>query len=297
MNLYVHFPFCRVKCSYCALLSRGGASESVRAAAVARVVREWTERDAAPLETVYFGGGTPALCDLSPWAGPLAAWLSPGAEFTVELHPGDVTAAKLDELVQLGVNRISMGVQSFDDAVLAEMGRGHTAAMAEVAFRQAKAVFPNAGLDLIAGWPGVSDDAWRTTVARALALKPVHVSCYTLIREPKTRLDWAVRQGRVVLPDDAAAMLEDQLGPITVDVIPNVKSMSFANGLPYVPFDGYVATLHKGERVVPANQNKNYNFTNNNYFDHTQMNNGTDVNGVAAAIAEHNRRTLAGFGG
>ena len=100
-----------------------------------------------------------------------------------------------------------------------------------------------------------------------------------------------------VLPDDAAAMLEDQLGPITVDVIPNVKSMSFANGLPYVPFDGYVATLHKGERVVPANQNKNYNFTNNNYFDHTQMNNGTDVNGVAAAIAEHNRRTLAGFGG
>ena len=100
-----------------------------------------------------------------------------------------------------------------------------------------------------------------------------------------------------VLPDDAAAMLEDQLGPITVDVIPNVKSMSFANGLPYVPFDGYVATLHKGERVVPANQNKNYNFTNNNYFDHTQLNNGTDVNGVAAAIAEHNRRTLAGFGG
>ena len=100
-----------------------------------------------------------------------------------------------------------------------------------------------------------------------------------------------------VMPDDAAAMLEDQLGPITVDVIPNVKSMSFANGLPYVPFDGYVATLHKGERVVPANQNKNYNFTNNNYFDHTQLNNGTDVNGVAAAIAEHNRRTLAGFGG
>ena len=211
MNLYVHFPFCRVKCSYCALLSRGGASESVRAAAVARVVREWTERDAAPLETVYFGGGTPALCDLSPWAGPLAAWLSPGAEFTVELHPGDVTAAKLDELVQLGVNRISMGVQSFDDAVLAEMGRGHTAAMAEVAFRQAKAVFPNAGLDLIAGWPGVSDDAWRTTVARALALEPVHVSCYTLIREPKTRLDRAVRQGRVVLPDDAAALAQADL--------------------------------------------------------------------------------------
>ena len=100
-----------------------------------------------------------------------------------------------------------------------------------------------------------------------------------------------------VLPDDAAAMLEDQLGPITVDVIPNVKSMSFANGLPYVPFDGYVATLHKGERVVPANQNKNYNNTSNVYFDHVNVNNGIDADGLAARIAEHNRRTLAGFGG
>ena len=100
-----------------------------------------------------------------------------------------------------------------------------------------------------------------------------------------------------VLPDDAAAMLEDQLGPITVDVIPNVKSMSFANGLPYVPFDGYVATLHKGERVVPANQNKNYNNTSNVYFDHVNVNNGIDADGLAARIAEHNRRTLEGFGG
>ena len=100
-----------------------------------------------------------------------------------------------------------------------------------------------------------------------------------------------------VMPDDAAAMLEDQLGPITVDVIPNVKSMSFANGLPYVPFDGYVATLHKGERVVPANQNKNYNNTSNVYFDHVNVNNGIDADGLAARIAEHNRRTLAGFGG
>lgn len=103
------------------------------------------------------------------------------------------------------------------------------------------------------------------------------------------------------LPADAETILQGELNGmgLTVPVMPDLSSIdgSHANGLPFVPFDGYIAALHRGERVVPATQNKNYNFTNNNYFDRTQLNNGTDANGLAARIAEHNRHTLAGFGG
>lgn len=203
MNLYVHFPFCRAKCAYCALLSRAGASAAARAAHVARVVRELPE---GPFATVYFGGGTPALCDLAPLLAALKPRLAQGAEFTVELHPLDVSDRLLETLRHGGVNRVSLGVQSFDDAALAAMGRGHTARDAERAFRRVQAAFPNAGLDLIAGWPGMDAARWRATLARACDLAPVHASCYALIREPKTRLDRAVREGRLVLPDDARAL-------------------------------------------------------------------------------------------
>lgn len=210
MNLYAHFPFCRAKCAYCALLSRAGASAAARAAYVERVrgeIAALAPHEGEPL-TVYFGGGTPALCDLAPLASALAPLVSASGkvEFTVELHPLDATDRTLDALRRLGVNRISMGVQSLDDSTLAAMGRRHTAAEAEDAFRRARRAFPNAGIDLIAGWPRVSAAAWRATLERALALEPVHVSCYTLIREPHTRLDLMARRGEVEIPDDDAAL-------------------------------------------------------------------------------------------
>ena len=104
-----------------------------------------------------------------------------------------------------------------------------------------------------------------------------------------------------VLTEDAADVLQSQLSSLDLSVpvtaVPAFGTMSHANGLPFVPFDGYIAALHKGERVVPASQNKNYNNTSNVYFDHVNVNNGIDADGLAARIAEHNRRTLAGFGG
>ena len=115
----------------------------------------------------------------------------------------------LEALWEGGVNRISMGVQSLDDDVLKAMGRLHTAAEAEAAFRAVRAAgFTNAGIDLIAGWPGTTPDSWRTTLARATALGLDHCSVYTLIREPKTRLDLAVRRGKLVLPSDDAALAQ-----------------------------------------------------------------------------------------
>ena len=201
-NLYLHFPFCRRKCAYCALESRAGASEAERAEYAAhlasRVSEEFSGRwRGAVLSTVYFGGGSPALCDLAPLFRVLAPLLAPDAEFSVELHPLDATPQLLAELRSGGVNRVSMGVQSLDDSVLAAMGRGYCADEARAAFERAASVFPNAGIDLIVGWPGDKSDY------RALATWPLaHVSAYSLIREERTALDALVRRGRLALPDD-----------------------------------------------------------------------------------------------
>ena len=244
MNLYVHFPFCRAKCAYCALYSRAGSTPEARRTYCARLAAELATWGTGPekvgtvptLSTIYFGGGSPALCDLSP----LFAALRKGGtdpemlgtdpemlgtdpemlgknkkkrgtvpEFTVELHPLDARPEVLEMLKKGGVNRISMGVQSLDDDVLKAMGRLHTVAEAEAAFRAVRAAgFANAGIDLIAGWPGTTAESWHNTLARATALGLDHCSVYTLIREPKTRLDLALRRGELALPSDDAALAQ-----------------------------------------------------------------------------------------
>lgn len=153
-NLYVHFPFCRTRCSYCALYSRAARPQSERDEYARRVASAIKSLGTDPLDfaTIYFGGGSPALCNLEPVFEALKGGQSP--EFTVELHPLDVTTALLEKLKAGGVNRISMGVQSLDDQILAHMGRGYTFAEAERAFALAKTFFDNVGIDLIVGYPG-----------------------------------------------------------------------------------------------------------------------------------------------
>ena len=226
MNLYVHFPFCRAKCAYCALHSRAGSTPEVRRAYCARLAAALATWGTDPekvgpvptLSTIYFGGGSPAFCDLSPIFKALRTrtavagrppYRDPSCEFTVELHPLDARPEVLEMLKNGGVNRISIGVQSLDDDVLKAMGRLHTAAEAEAAFRAVRAAgFTNAGIDLIAGRPGTTPDSWHTTLSRATALGLDHCSVYTLIREPKTRLDLAVRRGALALPSDDAALAQ-----------------------------------------------------------------------------------------
>ena len=203
-NLYVHFPFCRRKCSYCALYSRVGVSQSDRDAYVRRLASEvdkigQTRFD--KLRTVYFGGGSPALCDLRPLLKALRPLLKAGVdsrrptsdicgrevEFTVELHPLDVTEDLLVTLRDGGVNRISMGVQSLNDATLADMGRGYTLAEAERAFALVKRHFDNAGIDLIVGYPGdeaeVKGGGGRWNLQRLSHWGLTHCSVYSLQNE------------------------------------------------------------------------------------------------------------------
>jgi len=174
-NLYVHYPFCRRKCSYCALYSRCGVAESERNEYV-RHIASLIATDNA-FSTIYFGGGSPALCDLRPVFDALN--ISDATEFTVELHPLDVTDEMLSTLRAGGVNRISMGVQSLDDATLAAMGRGYTAREAEAAFAKVRGVFDNAGIDLIAGYPGDPCGGWERFGDWGLS----HCSVYSLQNE------------------------------------------------------------------------------------------------------------------
>ena len=219
MNLYLHFPFCRSKCAYCALHSHVGRSDEERRAYVERMVSDlesfFSASGGKPLSTLYFGGGTPALCDLSPIFEVIGRQCrSDDFEFTVELNPLDVSPGLLSGLRQCGVNRISMGVQSFDDIVLRSMGRPHSADQAREAWRMIRdAGFDNAGIDLICGWPCGSEavapsDAWMRTLDSAAALNPDHCSVYTLILEPGTRLAAAVDSGHVSLPSDDFALAE-----------------------------------------------------------------------------------------
>ena len=214
MNLYVHFPFCRSKCAYCALHSYVGRTDAERRSYVddlaAKAEAFFASSGGKTLSTLYFGGGTPAMCDLSGLLKIIGRQKkSEDFEFTVELNPLDVKPEFLTALKKGGVNRLSMGVQSFDDAILRMMGRPHTAEQAQSAWHMIRdAGFDNAGIDLICGWPDETGGAWKRTLESAAALRPDHCSVYTLILEPNTRLAHDVERGRITLPSDDAALAE-----------------------------------------------------------------------------------------
>jgi oxygen-independent coproporphyrinogen-3 oxidase len=208
MNLYVHFPFCRRKCAYCALYSLAGRDKKFRdgyALKIADAIRKIS----GSLKSVYFGGGTPALCDLKPVFKALENKISEDCEWTVEVNPLDVTLEKMKEFFSAGVNRISMGVQSLDDSVLLAMRRGHTAEDALKAFKTIRdAGFSNAGIDIIAGYPSSSKDSWKRTLDNLCEFSPDHCSVYSLIREKGTLLESQVKKGLLNLPGDDAALNE-----------------------------------------------------------------------------------------
>ena len=157
------------------------------------------------MASVYFGGGSPALCDLKPVLEALEPYLDGESEFTVELHPLDVNAETLAMLKDGGVNRISMGVQSLDDAILADMGRGYSFYEAEKAFALVKEHFDNAGIDLIVGYPGETA-ALTPRHARLAKWGLRHCSVYSLMVEEKTRLWKNVQCGGTTVPDDDTVM-------------------------------------------------------------------------------------------
>ncbi len=209
MELYIHLPFCRQKCRYCDFASWAGLEDRMGfyvdlLLLEAKQQRTWME---GPAETVYLGGGTPSLLpprQLLRLIGGLREifGIAPGAEFTSEANPGTVTEEWLDTALEGGVNRLSLGVQAFQDPLLRMLGRIHRREEAEQSFRMARrAGFRNMSLDLMFGLPGQSEADWAESLEAALSLKPEHISAYGLIPEEGTPLMEDLEQGRLTLPE------------------------------------------------------------------------------------------------
>ncbi|MCJ7510205.1 MAG: radical SAM family heme chaperone HemW [Dehalococcoidia bacterium] len=215
VSLYLHIPFCQSKCSYCDFNSYAGL-ESLIAPYVSALIAEmglWQQPSQhMSVATVFVGGGTPSLLPLSEVERIVTALrqrfrLAADAEVSCEANPGTIDRPYLQGLRSLGVNRLSLGVQSFHDDELATLGRIHTAAEAREAYHTARqAGFDNVNLDLIYGLPCQTMTAWQHTVREAIALQPDHLSLYALSLDEGTPLADAVAQGRLPPPDaDLAA--------------------------------------------------------------------------------------------
>ncbi len=208
-HIYVHVPFCLKKCSYCNFYSvayRGALAEGYLEALRSELL-ERLAPGARP-RTIYVGGGTPtALSEtqFSELLGLIASQTDASEleEFTVEVNPGTLTDAKASALRDCGVNRVSLGVQSFEDSKLQLLGRIHSASEAKEAFRRlSDAGFDNLGVDLIYGVPGDSESAWLKDLQQAVALRPKHICAYCLSIEPGTTLAAKLKRGELSQPGE-----------------------------------------------------------------------------------------------
>ncbi len=219
VSLYLHFPFCVRKCRYCDFLS-GPADKAERKRYVraletelwktAEAVEENGSSEKLPVDTVFLGGGTPSLLsgeELWEVLQAVRTWydVRPDAEITMECNPGTAGLEALCAYREAGVNRLSIGVQSFRDEELRLLGRIHSSRQARECFYQAReAGFTNISLDLMSALPGQTMDAWLYSLSEAAALGPEHISAYSLILEEGTELYRMAKQGVLPpLPEEA----------------------------------------------------------------------------------------------
>src|SRR5262249_7242229 len=205
-GLYVHIPFCPQRCPYCAftILTGHTAFYDRYVEAVCAEIRSWQSLAyKGALQTIFFGGGTPSV--LTPAqiqhildTATATFGIAPEAEITLEANPTTADAQKFNAFRASGCNRLSLGVQSFNDTDLKTLGRWHTAAAAEAADSAARrAAFTNVNLDVIFSIPGAPHQHWQATVHKLLTLAPEHISTYALTIEEGTRFARRHHQGRL----------------------------------------------------------------------------------------------------
>jgi len=217
-GIYIHIPFCASRCHYCNFATGGYEAELARryVAALSSEIERAREamRDSASLgamrtvETIYFGGGTPTTLTVEQLSGLIELCretfdVALHSEMTAEANPGSVSQTYLEELRAVGINRLSFGVQSFDDGELQMIGRTHTAEEAREAVRLARAAgFANVSIDLIAGLPEQRMETWRRNLAAAFALAPDHLSVYLLELYKDAPLLHRIERGELRAIDD-----------------------------------------------------------------------------------------------
>ena len=207
IGIYVHIPFCKSRCLYCDFFSTTQLER--REEYVQALLKEIAERvpDNEQITTIYFGGGTPSLLEIEQIERLLTALLTksptPPIEITLEANPGDLTLDKLLALRKMGINRLSIGVQSFDNAELQLLGRRHNAEQARQAVRDAQtAGFDNISIDLMYALPDETITTWKRDINEALALNVQHISCYCLSYESGTPLTNKLNAGQIVSVDE-----------------------------------------------------------------------------------------------
>ncbi|MGX5818365.1 radical SAM family heme chaperone HemW [Chitinophaga lutea] len=219
-GIYLHIPFCKKACHYCNFHFSTSVHHRDELVACLHVEAEMqkTYLEGAAVETIYFGGGTPSILA----AGAIRNLLdtlrehynvSADAEVTLEANPDDLSPENLRAFREAGVNRLSIGIQSFFEEDLRWMNRAHSAAQAVNCLQQAReAGFDNFSIDLIYGGPTLTDEHWQANVAKAVALGVPHISCYALTVEPGTALDHFIRHKKVPpIDSDRAARHFEQL--------------------------------------------------------------------------------------
>lgn len=207
-GIYIHIPFCRKACHYC---NFHFSTSLHRKAELLLVLQQEIELQQFPdgvipernVETIYFGGGTPSLLETRELTSMLQALqqhftIADNAEITLEANPDDITSEKLSAWKTAGINRLSIGIQSFFDADLQWMNRAHNAAQAKASIHLAKEFgFNDLTIDLIYGTPTLTDDQWKANVATAIELGVNHLSCYALTVEDNTALNHFIKKGKV----------------------------------------------------------------------------------------------------
>lgn len=217
-GIYLHIPFCKKACHYCNFHFATSLHHQQR---VVQAIQQEMElrRDylgGETAQTIYFGGGTPSILPAATISGLLQALknqfrVSAGAEITLEANPDDIEEEKLIAWKDAGINRLSIGIQSFFEEDLQWMNRAHHASQAEQCLQLATRYFDNITIDLIYGMPGLTDEKWKQNVDRALAFGIPHLSCYALTVEPSTPLDKLIRQARSPATDPEQQAAQFQL--------------------------------------------------------------------------------------
>jgi oxygen-independent coproporphyrinogen-3 oxidase len=239
-GVYIHWPFCASKCPYCDFNShvRAGSIDEARfLRAYLTELRHWAEL--APgrrVTSIFFGGGTPSLMAPSTVSTILEAigeaWsVAADAEITLEANPSSVEAARFRGYRSAGVNRVSLGVQSLDDADLRALGRLHTVKEARAAIEVAGSTFTRCSFDMIYARPGQTPEAWRTELTLALALAGRHLSLYQLTIEPETPFAALHARGKLRVPD----------GEMAHDLFELTQELTEAAGLPAYEISNHAA--------------------------------------------------------
>jgi oxygen-independent coproporphyrinogen-3 oxidase len=225
LGLYIHIPFCEKKCPYCDFNTYAGLQSLFQATvdALCQEIARWSQPlTGRTISTIFLGGGTPTILNEAQLAQLFAAVrrnfaVAPDAEITSEANPGAVDRDKFITLRQLGVNRLSLGVQSFQADELRFLRRIHDVADVYQAVEAARSAgFDNINLDFIFGLPEQSAPQWRDTLQQALALAPQHLSLYSLIVEPDTPLAHWVKTGQTPPPDEDLAAEQYEIAIATL---------------------------------------------------------------------------------